>query len=455
MPPGRAEVPRTTPRKGAQEPTGSHFGHRGLAYTPSRPFSLLEGGSCVKDRYEIVVIGGGIVGCAVLYHLALRGKTDTLLLEREELTAGSTWHAAGGFHAINADTRVAALQLYTISMYPKVEEESGVDVGLKMSGGLELAGSPERWEWLAAGARVAPRAGTRRRLHRLGRTRPPRWCRSSTPTGIYGALFDPDEGNLDPNGATRAYAVGSTRSAAPTIVEHNRMLGLERLPSGAWRVETEQGPVECEHVVNAGGLWARRIGRMVGVDHPLVPMPHHYLVTDDVPAGRCDRRAHAGGHRPRGVHLPPARGQRRAARRLRAEPTPLGGRRRAVGLRADAVPRGARPDHAGALDRVPAVPGAAGDRDQALGERRVHVHARRQPARRSGRRHARVLGSVRRAWPGFSQGAGIGLALANWIVDGDPGVDAFGMDVARFGDVREPRTRTCARPPRSSTRAGS
>ena len=102
----------------------------------------------MKDRYEIVVIGGGIVGCAVLYHLALRGKTDTLLLEREELTAGSTWHAAGGFHAINADTRVAALQLYSISMYPKIQEESGVDVGLKMSGGLELAGSPERWEWL-------------------------------------------------------------------------------------------------------------------------------------------------------------------------------------------------------------------------------------------------------------------------------------------------------------------
>lgn len=90
----------------------------------------------MKDRYEIVVIGGGIVGCAVLYHLALRGKTDTLLLEREELTAGSTWHAAGGFHAINADTRVAALQLYSISMYPKIQEESGVDVGLKMSGGL-------------------------------------------------------------------------------------------------------------------------------------------------------------------------------------------------------------------------------------------------------------------------------------------------------------------------------
>ena len=103
------------------------------------------------------------------------------------------------------------------------------------------------------------------------------------PVGIYGALFDPDEGNLDPNGATRAYAVAARKRGA-SIVEHNRMLGLERLPSGAWRVETEQGRVECDHVVNAGGLWARRIGRMVGIDLPLMPMPHHYLVTDDVPA---------------------------------------------------------------------------------------------------------------------------------------------------------------------------
>ena len=102
----------------------------------------------MKDRYQVVVIGGGVVGCSVLYHLALRGCTDTALLEREELTAGSTWHAAGGFHAMNSDTRIAALQKYTIGLYPQVEEESGQSVGLHMSGGMELAGTPERWRWL-------------------------------------------------------------------------------------------------------------------------------------------------------------------------------------------------------------------------------------------------------------------------------------------------------------------
>ena len=102
----------------------------------------------MKDRYQVVVVGGGIVGCSVLYHLTLRGLTDVALIEREELTAGSTWHAAGGFHAMNADTRVAALQKYTIGLYPQVEEESGQSAGLHMSGGMELAETPERWHWL-------------------------------------------------------------------------------------------------------------------------------------------------------------------------------------------------------------------------------------------------------------------------------------------------------------------
>jgi len=102
----------------------------------------------VREHYRVVVIGGGIVGTSVAYHLALRGVTDVAILERERLTAGSSWHAAGGFHAINSDTKIAALQRYTIEMYPKVEAESGQAIGLKLSGGLELAGTAERWRWL-------------------------------------------------------------------------------------------------------------------------------------------------------------------------------------------------------------------------------------------------------------------------------------------------------------------
>ncbi len=175
------------------------------------------------------------------------------------------------------------------------------------------------------------------------------------PAGLYGALFDPLEGNLDPNGATQAYA-GAARKRGAEVIQHNRVLSLTPLPErrdGGSR--PSRATIIAEHVVNAAGLWARKVGNMVGVDHPLVPMQHHYLVTGGRAGGRCDRGRHAGGDRPRGLHLPAAGRQRRAARRLRAEPAPLEGRGRRLGLRPDALPGGARPHHARALDRLRAA----------------------------------------------------------------------------------------------------
>ena len=136
-------------------------------------------GRFVKDQYRVVVIGGGIVGCSVLYHLTLRGLTDVALIERGELTAGSSWHAAGGFHAINSDPVIARLQAYTIGMYRTVEEESGQSAGLHLTGGIELAGTPERAEWLKAELawhRYMGNEGVRL----MTPTRPPSRCRSST-----------------------------------------------------------------------------------------------------------------------------------------------------------------------------------------------------------------------------------------------------------------------------------
>ncbi len=235
----------------------------------------------MRDRYQVVVIGGGIVGCSVLYHLAAKGLTDAVLIERAELTAGSSWHAAGGFHAINADTRVAALQRYTIEMWPTIEAESGQSVGLHMSGGLELAGTPERAEWLKSELAWLRSQGTTD-AYLCSPQEAAELVPIIEPSGVLAALFDPEEGNLDPNGATYAYAIAAKKRGAE-IVEGNRVLELQRQPSGEWLVETEQGPVTAEHVVNAGGLWARRVGRMVGVDHPLTPMVHHFLVTEDIP----------------------------------------------------------------------------------------------------------------------------------------------------------------------------
>jgi dimethylglycine dehydrogenase len=385
----------------------------------------------VKDRYQVAVIGGGIVGCSVLYHLALRGMTDVVLLEREELTAGSSWHAAGGFHAINADTRVAALQLYTIGLYPKVERESGREIGLKMSGGIELAGTPERWQWLSQEL-----AWLRAQGHDDAYLVSPEQAADMVPiidpTGLYGALFDPDEGNLDPNGATYAYA-GAAKNRGAEIVEHNRVLDLAPQPGGEWRLETEKGPITAEHVVNAGGLWARRIGRMVGVDHPLVPMPHHYLVTDDVP-----QVAAIDGMMPAVTDLEGFTYLQREGNGVLLGVYEQHPRHWAVDGAEWDYGRELFPEE---LDRIMPELSIGFARFPVLQEtgikRWVNGAFTFTP---DGNPLVGPVASLPGYWAacgvmaGFSQGAGIGLALANWIVDGDPGYDVFGMDVARFGD---------------------
>jgi dimethylglycine dehydrogenase len=382
----------------------------------------------VKDRYQVVVIGGGIVGCSVAYHLTLRGATDVAVLERRELTAGSTWHAAGGFHAINADTRIAALQKYTIGLYPQVEQESGRSVGLHMSGGLELAGTPERWQWLKS------ELAWLRTQHTDAYIVTPQEAAEMVPiidpTGLYGALFDPEEGNLDPNGATYAYA-DAARNRGAEIVPHNRVLSLA-LSGGEWRVETEQGTITAEHVVNASGLWARRVGRMVGVDHPLTPMLHHYLVTEDVP-----EVAAIEGHMPAVTDL-------EGFTYLQREGDGV-----LLGVYETHpkhwMPEGADwdfgmqlfpeeierilPELTIGFERFPVL------KDVGI-KRWVNGAFTFTP---DGNPLVGPVAGAPNYWAacgcmaGFSQCAGIGLAVANWIVDGDPGYDVFGMDVARFG----------------------
>jgi dimethylglycine dehydrogenase len=384
----------------------------------------------VKDRYQVVIVGGGIVGCSVLYHLAVRGMTDAVLLEREELTAGSTWHAAGGFHAINADPRVAALQRYTIEMWPKIEEESGQGIDLHMSGGLELAGTPERWQWLKSELAWLRSQGTTE-AYLLTPDEAAEMVPIIDPKGLQGALFDPEEGNLDPNGATRAYAVAA-RNRGAEVIEHNRVLDLVRQPSGEWRVETEQGTITAEHVVNAAGLWARRVGRMVGVDHPLVPMPHHYLVTDDVPQVAAIDGDMAAVTDLEGFTYLQKEGNgvllgvyEQNPRHWKVEGAEWDYGRELFPEELDRI----MPELSIGFERFPVL--------QETGIKRwVNGAFTFTP---DGNPLVGPVEGIPNYWAacgcmaGFSQGAGIGLALANWIVDGDPGYDVFGMDVARFG----------------------
>ncbi len=382
-----------------------------------------------KSHYRVVVIGGGIVGASVLYHLARRGWSEVLLIERAELTAGSTWHAAAGFHALNNDPNIAALQSYTIKLYQQIEEESGQSVGLHMTGGYSLATTPVRWEWLKAEWARHQSLGLDARIVTPEEILAD--CPIVEPTGLLGGLFDPNEGHLDPHGTTHAL-VGAARKHGAHVVLRNRVLALTPHPEGGWRVDTEQGPLTSEHVVNAAGLWARRVGRMAGVDLPVTPMQHHYLITDDIPV------------------LAARHSEMPAVTDLEGF-TYLQQERNGVLLGVyERNPRHWKTEGADWDYGMELIP-----EDIERISEELSIGFTRFPVLRDVGIRKWVNGAFTftpdgnplvgpvpgrpNFWAacgcmaGFSQGGAIGLVLANWIIDGDPGADVFGMDVARYG----------------------
>jgi dimethylglycine dehydrogenase len=251
------------------------------------------------------------------------------------------------------------------------------------------------------------------------------------PAGLTGALFDPHEGNLDPNGATHAYA-GAAKQRGAEVILRNRVISLSRLQSGEWSVETEKGTITAEHIVNAAGLWARRVGNMVGVDHPLVPMPHHYLITEAIPevaaidglmAAVTDLEGFTYLQREGDGVLLGLYEQNPRHWAVEGAPWDFG-----MTLFPEEIDR-IMPELSIGFERFPVL--------QNVGIKRwVNGAFTFTP---DGNPLVGPVDGIPNYWAacgcmsGFSQCAGIGLALANWIVDGDPGLNAFGMDVARFG----------------------
>lgn len=234
----------------------------------------------MKSHYRVVVIGGGVVGSSVLYHLAKFGWTDVCMLERSVLTAGSSWHAAGGIHALNADPNMASLQAYTIDLLSEIEAESGQNIGLHMTGGLTLAGTPERWEWLQSAYRTFQAIGITD-CHLMTPKEAQDACPIMSTEGVIGALWADREGYVDTTGTVHAYAVAA-RNRGAEYYEHTKVEDLIQTKDG-WRVVTDKGTITCEHVVNAGGLWAKQLGRMAGIELPVSPLKHHYLISDTIP----------------------------------------------------------------------------------------------------------------------------------------------------------------------------
>ena len=176
----------------------------------------------MNSHARVVVIGGGVVGCSVLYHLTKLGWSDVLLIERSELTSGSTWHAAGGFHTLNGDTNMAALQGYTIGLYDELEKITGMSCGLHHVGGLHLAESPERLDMMKA------ERGKHRYMGLHTEILTPDEIKEKAEfvntDGILGALYDPLDGHLDPSGTTHAYAKAARMGGAEIVIQ-NRVLG--------------------------------------------------------------------------------------------------------------------------------------------------------------------------------------------------------------------------------------
>jgi dimethylglycine dehydrogenase len=384
----------------------------------------------MKNQYRAVVVGGGVVGASVLYHLAKFGWSDVALIERAELTAGSTWHAAAGFHALNADPNVAALQDYTIRLYPEIERESGQSVGLHMTGGINIASTPERWEWLQSAWAVFQTMGIEG-----SRLVTPEEIRALNPLidieGVQGGMHDLNEGHLDPYGTTHAYA-GAARKRGAEIILRNRVLELNRRRDGHWDVVTEMGTIVAEHVVNAGGLWAKQVGLMVGVDLPVTPMEHHYLVTDDIP-----EIAELSKELPVMVDLEGftyARQERNGlllgVYELNPKHWNMDGAPWDYGI--ELIPED--------VDRI--------TEELAIGFRRWPCLANAGIRKwvngaftftPDGNPLVGPVRGVPNYWvacgviAGFSQGGGVGKALAEWMIHGEPEQDVFGMDVARFG----------------------
>jgi len=392
----------------------------------------------MKSQVRVAVIGGGVVGCSVLYHLTKLGWSDVVLIERSELTSGSTWHAAGGFHTLNSDPNIAALQGYTIQLYKELEEISGQSCGLHHVGGITIATTPERMDFLKAERAKHRHMGLDTEI--VGPAEIKKLSPIVNTDGVLGALYDPLDGHLDPSGTTHAYAKAARLQGAE-IVLRNRVLELNPRADGSWDLVTEQGTIRAEHVVNAAGLWAREVGAMAGLTLPLHPMEHQYLVTDDIPEvyERDTELPHVMDPAGESYLRQEGRGLVLGLYEQACEPwavdgTPWDFGHELLPDKLDRILDGLET----AYERYPCL-------ETAGIKRLLNGPFTFAP---DGNPLVGPVPGLRNYWcacavmAGFSQGGGVGLTLAEWMIEGEPSRDVFAMDVARLGDYcTKPYTR--------------
>ncbi len=384
---------------------------------------------------RVVVIGGGIVGASVLYHLARAGWRDVALLERAELASGSTWHAAGNTPHFSTSLGLSRMHLASTELYARLEAETGQPIGFHRPGSLRLASVPDRMDEYRRHRGKARTIGLPfevvgpeevRRLHPL-----------VDPRGLLGAAWNPADGHVDPSSVTRALARGAQARGA-RVERHARVTALGRTPGGEWRVGTEGGEIRAEAVVIAAGTWAREIGRLAGVDLPIVAMEHQYLVTGPVPEiAALDRELPLLREVDVSYYL------RQEGQGLLLGPYERGARPFGVGgipkdFGADLLPPDPdrlRPIVEGAIARVPAL-------GRAPVIRIVNGPITYTP---DGNPLLGPAFGVRGLWLacgfsfGITQAGGAGQYLAEWIVEGQPSIDLWEVDPRRYGEYATER----------------
>ncbi|HEY1725084.1 MAG TPA: FAD-dependent oxidoreductase [Steroidobacteraceae bacterium] len=393
----------------------------------------------MKTHARVVVVGGGVVGVSTLYHLTKKGWSDVVLIERTELTAGSTWHAAGLLPLFNMSYTVGQLHKYSVDLYKRLPQETGQDVSFRVTGNLRLATCRDRMDEYRKYCSTANTIGVPFRVIGPSEVRElwPLINLGGSPDtpAVIGALYHPDDGHIAPADLTMALRKGA-RSGGADIHEHTEMLALQRTASGEWQVHTNRGDIIAEHVVFATGNYARQTGRLVGLDVPSIPVEHQYIVYETSPELEAYRRA--GGPE---------------LAVLRESDQSYYLREERMGWILGPYERGAPARFA---DGVPDWFGKSlfeGDLERLL----PHVEAatRRVPALETCGLKDIVNGPIaytpdgspligpawnhRNLWLneghsfGITAAGGAGWQLAEWIVEGEPGIDLLAVDPRRFG----------------------
>ncbi|MBB25609.1 MAG: dehydrogenase [Geminicoccus sp.] len=385
----------------------------------------------MKRQTEAVIIGGGVIGCSIAYHLAKLGMNDVTLLERQELTSGSSWHAAGGVHGLHDTNNIARLQYYTMNLYRELEQETGQSVGFHQTGYLYLAQTEDRAHQLRISAAKA-RQFSGVEFHEISLEEAAQRHPFVNLDGIRMAVWESESGHVDVNGVTHAYAQAA-RNRGVSIERFCPVLETNPRPDGGWDVVTEQGTIQTRVLVNAAGLWGREVARLAGLELPLMPLEHQYFVTEEIPeVAALDFELPAVADRDGEYYLrQEGKGflvgaYERDGRYWSENGTPLDFGHELLNDDLDRIADNVMR----ACERLPAL-GEAGIKRVINGPMIWSPDA------------AALLGPVpelRNYYtacgiiPGFSQSGGLGLTLAQWIIDGEPEYDMFPWDMARYGD---------------------